>query len=115
MRRRIFPLISILVFAAVVALAQQPSASNPSVERLRQIVTYLASDPLEGRRTGTPGATEAANYIAGEFKRLGLRESSQPLRGDNPTKYFQPFPYVSSVELGSGNALIRWLSSDDGI
>ena len=36
------------------ALAQQ-SATNvaPSAERLRSHVTFLASDKLEGRRTGT--------------------------------------------------------------
>ncbi|HYW74481.1 MAG TPA: PA domain-containing protein, partial [Pyrinomonadaceae bacterium] len=78
-------------------LAQQPAASQSSVERLRQTITYLASDTLEGRRTGTPGATTAAKYIAAEFKRLGLTSSA------NQTAFLQPFPYVSSVELGRNN------------
>src|SRR3954470_13583104 len=98
MRRRIFGLVSISALMFAVALAQQPSANTPSVDRLRQIVTYLASDPLEGRRTGTPGATEAANYIAGEFKRLGLRPVTTAVtRGFSSPLYQQSFPYVSSV------------------
>src|SRR6266581_6202588 len=92
------------------ALAQQPTASAPSVDRLRQVITYLASDALEGRRTGTQGANDAANYIAGEFGRFGLRpgmEAARPARtrGENRAKFLQPFPYVSKVELGKNNAL----------
>src|SRR5215831_2414891 len=110
MRRKIFALLSIIALTFAIALAQQPSASSPSVERLRQIVTYLASDPLEGRRTGTPGATEAANFIAGEFKRLGLRPGlpSSDLKSASAqpsVPYLQAFPYISSVELGNNNNL----------
>ncbi len=32
----------------------------------------LASDEMQGRRTGTPGIEKAAQYIEGEFKRIGL-------------------------------------------
>jgi aminopeptidase YwaD len=107
MRRKIFALLSIVGLTFAVALGQQPSANAPSVDRLRQIVTYLASDPLEGRRTGTAGATEAANYIAGEFKRLGLQPVTTAIkRGVTSPIYLQPFPYVSSVELGKNNSLV---------
>src|SRR6266446_4172940 len=100
----------ILVAAlAVAVLAQQPS-STPSVDRLRQVITYLASDALEGRRTGSPGANDAAHYIAGEFNRLGLRPAMQMARpartrGENLARYLQPFPYVASVDLGKNNLL----------
>lgn len=33
----------------------------------------LASDEMEGRATGTPGIEKAAQYIEGEFKRIGLK------------------------------------------
>src|SRR5712664_3844821 len=90
------------------ALAQQPSSTTPSVDRLRQVIAYLASDALEGRRTGTPGANDAAHYIAGEFNRFGLRPGLQiarpaRTRGENQARYLQPFPYVASVEFGSNN------------
>lgn len=105
-------LVAVLVLASLAPAQQQPSkASAVDAERLRAHITYLASDKLEGRRTGTPGATEAANYIAREFQRLGLRV----MQDDNmaksgkvtyfPTAYLQDFPYVAAVELGKGNAM----------
>src|SRR2546428_240793 len=109
MRRKLFFVPAMIALAFVVAFAQQPGASSSSVDRLRQVITYLASDALEGRRTGTPGANEAARYIAGEFARLGLRAAVQPARPtrsrvESLTRYFQPFPYVASVDLGKAIA-----------
>src|SRR5437667_11866811 len=107
MRRKIFARLSIITLAFSVAFAQQPNASAPRVDRLRHVITYLASDALEGRRTGTPGANEAAHYIAGEFSLIGLRPGMQPAmagtRGDNQSAYLQPFPYVSKIELGKNS------------
>src|SRR5205807_7164670 len=95
------------VALAVAALAQQPS-STVSVDRIRQVIEYLASDALEGRRTGTPGANDAAHYIAGEFNRFGLRPGLQiarpaRTRGETQSRYLQPFPYIAGVELGKNN------------
>src|SRR6266705_3330317 len=106
-----------LGFALVIALsvsavvAQQPLSSTTSVDRLRQVIAYLASDALEGRRTGTPGANDAAHYIAGEFNRFGLRPGLQiarapRTRGENQARYLQPFPFVASVQLGKDNSLL---------
>ncbi|HEX7721696.1 MAG TPA: M20/M25/M40 family metallo-hydrolase [Pyrinomonadaceae bacterium] len=110
MRRKFFFIPAIIVLTFAFAFAQQPSAGSTSVDRLKQTVSYLASDALEGRRTGTPGANDAARYIAGEFNRLGLRAAVQPARPtraqvESLTRYFQPFPYVAHVELGKNNAL----------
>ena len=41
-------------------------------------LSILASDEFEGRETGKPGAEKAANYIANEFKKLGLEA---PVKG----------------------------------
>jgi Zn-dependent M28 family amino/carboxypeptidase len=40
---------------------------------VRKHLYTLASDEMEGRRTGTPGIEKAAQYIEGEFKRIGLQ------------------------------------------
>ena len=102
-------LVVALVLSAV--FAQQP-ASAPSVERLRTHINYLASDKLEGRRTGSEGANLAAEYIAKEFSRYGLQRSigwdtpgMSILEADSPNRYLQKFPYVAGVELGKGNRL----------
>src|SRR5436853_7912726 len=104
---------------SITALAQQPSAI-PSVSRLQQIISYLASDALEGRRTGTAGANDAAHYIAGEFSLLGLRPGMQMAgaartRGEIRARYLQPFPYVSNVELGKNNSLMLNSHDVDGV
>jgi hypothetical protein len=36
-------------------------------------VEFLASDQLEGRNTGSPGHRKAAEYVAAEFERVGLK------------------------------------------
>src|SRR5437588_8646173 len=107
MFRKSFNAALILAALFISAVAQQPTAT-PSVDRLQQVIGYLASDALDGRRTGTKGANDAANYIAGEFSRLGLRAAVLPARPtwarvESLTRYFQSFPYVSKVELGKNN------------
>src|SRR5256885_9813814 len=103
-----------LSFALVIALsltavvAQQPSSSTPSVDRLRQVIAYLASDALEGRRTGTPGANDTAHYIAGEFNRYGLCPAmpmARPARTrvETDCRYMQPYTYVAPLVLRSIN------------
>ena len=55
-------------------------------QQLMSDVFYLASDSLEGRQPGTPGAEISAQWISNRFETLGL----QPLTGDT---YTQPFSY----------------------
>src|SRR2546421_11246331 len=102
------------------ALAQQPSANQPSVNRLHQVIEYLASDALEGRRTGTAGANDAAHYIAGEFSLMGLRPGMQMAgpartRGEIRARYLQPFPYVADVALGKNNLFLLNSRPVDGV
>lgn len=40
--------------------------------KIKEDVSFLADDALEGRQTGTPGETKAAAYIQNRFKELGL-------------------------------------------
>jgi len=98
---------SLLLLAAASAFAQQQS--DPSASRLQQHISYLASDALDGRRTGTAGANDAARYVAGEFARVGLRAPDPPKSGRKLSvamgRYLQSFPYIAGVELGKGNTL----------
>ena len=105
MNAKRFLQICVLLLVFTVAFAQ--SETGPSAAKLQQHVSYLASDALDGRRTGTAGANDAARYIAGEFARLGLRPATSgpaTRRGSQVmARYLQSFPYVSGVELGKGN------------
>jgi aminopeptidase YwaD len=107
-------LVAPLIAAISLAVVGQQSSPQltPSVERLRAHIEYLASDKLEGRRTGSPGANLAAEYIAREFARYGLRRSigydtpgMSILEADSPRRYLQYFPFVAGVELGKRNDL----------
>ena len=99
---------------ALAQTAAKPVAA-PDVERLRAHVTYLASDKLEGRRTGSAGAQEAARYVAREFARVGARPGLRVNCDEsNDSCYMQEFPYVAGVELGKGNALTATRRADAG-
>jgi aminopeptidase YwaD len=123
MTRKLFSLLLVIALSLSAAFAQQPTSNAPSADRLRQIVTYLASDPLDGRRTGTPGATDAAHYIAREFRRYGLSSGKPAIRasaaknrsGEPVERYLQSFPYVSGVELGKNNLFLLNSHPVDGV
>ncbi|HEX6047527.1 MAG TPA: M20/M25/M40 family metallo-hydrolase [Pyrinomonadaceae bacterium] len=106
MNAKRFLQISVLLLVSSVAFAQ--SANEPNVAKIQQHVSYLASDALDGRRTGTAGANDAARYVAGEFARLGLKPGdSAPAarRREVMARFLQQFPYVAGVELRAGNEL----------
>ncbi|MFN4258869.1 MAG: M20/M25/M40 family metallo-hydrolase [Gemmataceae bacterium] len=85
----------------VVSWVRAEVANTAAIEeRMRQDVTYLASAELEGRGPGTKGIDLAADYIAQEFQKAGLK----PMVGQNPS-YFQPFQVSGTAKLGSPNRL----------
>lgn len=71
--------------------------AQPEVGNVKSHVTFLASDDLQGRGTGTEGERLAAKYIISTYKKLKLK----PL-GDNDT-YFQSFDFKGGVH-GTGEA-----------
>ena len=68
---------------------------NPEItaEEIKQHITYLASDELEGRMTGTPELYKAAHFLKKEFESYGLK----PLFDGS---FFQEFPFMEKLELG---------------
>lgn len=47
-------------------------ANTVLIKNLQQHVQYLASDSLEGRRTGTKGEIAAMNYIIDQYTKIGI-------------------------------------------
>jgi len=89
-----------MVFAQKIkekAMAQK--ADGLLVNNLKKHIGYLASDALEGRRTGTRGEAKAIEYIAGQYKKIGV----QPM-GDNKT-YIQAFDINEGMEIKPGTWL----------
>lgn len=63
----------ILIFISQGAIGQRLTKSDKAIiENLKVNVTYLASDKLEGRRTGTPGEKLAYEYLSAQFGKTGL-------------------------------------------
>ena len=56
-----------------------------TVDFLRQHLTAFADDSMQGRETGTKGLEMAADYLAKQYKQIGL----QPVGDEN--SYFQHF------------------------
>jgi hypothetical protein len=84
-------ILSQLIFAQV-------SNSEITSAEIKEHISFLASDELKGRYTGTEECFEAAEYIENEFKSLGL----QPFFDNN---YMQVFPFIADVELTDDNVL----------
>ncbi len=82
----------LLVIACLMSPANHASAKEPpfpiSAERIKADVQYLSSDRLEGRGPGTRGEELATEFIAGQFKKAGLK----PVGDDG--SYFQPVPLM---------------------
>ncbi|MEI9812269.1 MAG: Fe-S cluster assembly protein IscX [Acidobacteriota bacterium] len=55
---------------AALRATEPPRRITP--ESLRASVTFLASDELEARATPSPGLDKAADFIADQFKKIGL-------------------------------------------
>ncbi|MGQ0816207.1 MAG: M20/M25/M40 family metallo-hydrolase [Gemmatimonadota bacterium] len=81
------------LITAPAAFAQSGSAATQaaatiSVTDVKRRVEFLASDSLQGRDTPSPGLEIAAQYIADEFKKFGLKPA-----GDSGS-YIQRWPYA---------------------
>ena len=53
------------------------AATAPGGARWWSHVEFLASDKLEGRNTGSPGHKKAAEYVAAQFERNGLKPAGE--------------------------------------
>jgi Zn-dependent M28 family amino/carboxypeptidase len=87
------------VFLPIVLLAcsfgQAPSHSavtDPVERDLRADVGFLASDPMQGRGTGTQFEAIAAEYLAAQMQRIGL-EPGGDASGEGKRGYLQRFDF----------------------
>jgi hypothetical protein len=93
------PLVLALGLLALVS-APSPAADKAAEERakasearLKKDITFLASDECEGRGPTTQGINKAADHIAAEFKKAGLKP------GNSDGSYFQPFPLPMAAKV----------------
>jgi hypothetical protein len=85
---------------SVQAETAAPLSDDAAVEkRLADTARYLSSDELEGRGPGTKGIELAREYIAQQFREIGLQMDAC---GGSP---FQPFSVTTGARLGTNNWL----------
>ena len=88
-----------LILAATAADAQKLKKEDKQlVANLQQHVLFLASDQLQGRRTGTVGEKLAADYISKQFKALGLQPKGT-------AEYLQPFDIAEGKQVNPSTHL----------
>jgi hypothetical protein len=79
------------LLAAALLLLSLPATAQPAEQdiarRVRADVEFLASDNLEGRDTGSRGYAIAADYVASQFRAIGLEPAGE--RGG----WFQQVPF----------------------
>jgi hypothetical protein len=83
-----------------VAPPNTASTTSITAADIRYHLHWLASDELEGRGTGTEALNVAAQYIANEFKRYGLKP------GGDSGSWFQSFEVITGAEAGRSNRLV---------
>ncbi len=98
MKKQLFNFLLLLSFVVSVS-AQKAQTQKPDLveQNLRKHVDYLASDKLEGRRTGEKGATFAAGYVANRFANSKLKAG---VVKNGKASFLQPFPYKPRNEKG---------------
>src|SRR5690242_13291895 len=100
MRRfnRLLLLAACLLMGALHAAPPATSTLTPDIDAQRFLshVKYLASPEMRGRATGSPELEKAADYIASQFRAIGLK----PIDGKS---YFQAFAVTTNAKLGHGN------------
>jgi hypothetical protein len=93
-----FPFLLLVLLPFLTAQDQAPFNDSIVKEDLRADLFFLASDGMQGRLTGTPESSLAAEYIKSRFERMGLKPVGP---GDS---YYQPYNLMSAT-LGEENLL----------
>lgn len=85
----------LLLFLLCLGLLSNATApvqkSKSDKNNLKTTLSFLASDELRGRNTGTPEAQRAAEFIANKFQEYNLTKEA-----NSKTTYFQTFSILSS-------------------
>ena len=92
----------LLAIGLVILGASAVRAQQADIDRWWAHIVYLSDDSMKGRQTGSPEHRKAAEYIADQFKKAGLK----PGAADG---YLQPVEFVSRqiVEEKSSLAIVR--------
>lgn len=95
----------ILAIAALLPLTRLTAQDSIAIKAINPAgfarhISVLASDAFEGRKPFTRGEDSSIQYLAAQFKQLGLKPG-------NGNSYFQEVPMVSINSKPAGNLVIK--------
>jgi len=95
MKKIVLLLVMLLIFSFT-------KTSNNNLEttstQLKEMVNYLASDELEGRKAGTNGIDKAASFIQKHFQSYGIKPYFETYRDSFKIKDIDAFNVVGFIE-----------------
>jgi hypothetical protein len=94
--------LTIVLGLALLAWPAHPARAEAPADveaRLRADLLFLTSDECEGRGIRTKGIDLAAEHVARQFQKAGLKP------GGPDGTYFQSFPLVLAAKVGTNNTL----------
>jgi len=83
---RAFVLVCCTLVISIAAAQAVDEADQQLQDRLRAHIEFLADDLMLGRQPGSDGYNIAANYVASQFRQMGL------LPAGNEDGFFQQVP-----------------------
>jgi Zn-dependent M28 family amino/carboxypeptidase len=93
----------------------KPSLAGITIENMKDRISVLASDDFLGRAPATVGEEKTINYLAEQFKQIGLKPA-------NKSSFFQEVPLVKltadasmKLDISGGKSNISLKFSDDFI
>lgn len=95
--KNLFALIFILAIFACKSTSKSKEILITNIE-LKETVSFLASDDLLGRNTGTKGIKTAANYLENKLKVLGVKPYFETYRDNFKAKEKDAFNVVGYLE-----------------
>lgn len=102
-------IIAFILFQATLFAQTNPKpVPSPVVNDYAPILSFLASDWMEGRDAGAKGGFMAADYIASMMQVFGLNPyGDQEKAGEKGLSYFQDFQILRNTTEKSGLALVN--------
>ena len=91
-------LIAILIIVSACKTSNKNTNTTTKENTVEDIISYLASDELEGRETGSKGIDLAAIYIENEFKSLGVKPYYETYRDEFKIDGLDAFNVIGFIE-----------------
>lgn len=98
MKKKFLSYLYAAVILTATTFAQNADNLELTASEIKDHVTYLSSDEMKGRFSGSKEIYEAAMYIKAEFEKYGLK----PAFGNN---YLQEYQFIAGIEMVGDNEI----------